>query len=191
MMSSSSKKLKHMEQYSKKLEYKLEIQERTSQNQEYSLAPPKLHDDHHEEHNDHDWGFEKWNVEERKRKIQSLDVNPFEFEKDENKLLILAYDLFSTLGLLEKFSIPMATLQSFILVLRDRYREVPFHNFYHAFNVAQSLYFFLTTCKAGENFSPIECLSMLIAAFCHGKSFWYVCVCVYVYVYVCEKKKKR
>lgn len=164
----SEKKQKKHEEQLKKLQYKVEIQQTIPQNQEYALSPAKWHDDHHDEHNDHDWGFEKWPQEERLAKLNSLDLNPFDYYKDINRLLILSFDLFQNLGLIEHFKIPMKTLQNFLMVLFDRYRNVPFHNFLHAFNVAHSLYYFLHVCKAGENFGPLEKLCTLISAFCHG-----------------------
>jgi hypothetical protein len=47
-----------------------------------------------------------------------------------------------------------------------RYRSVPFHNFYHAWNVTQTLFFFLVS-GAGNYLGPIEKMSMMIAALCH------------------------
>jgi len=53
------------------------------------------------------------------------------------------------------------------MVLRDSYRKVPFHNFYHAFNVAQTTYFMLSTCEVANKFGHLEILCQLVSAFCH------------------------
>jgi len=108
-----------------------------------------------------------FDIEQRQRLLHTLDLDPYFYEHEDHKLLILCYDMFSSLGLIETFNIPVQNLHSFLLTLRDSYRRVPFHNFFHAFNVAQSLFYLFTTCKAGEKFGPVELLSGLIAAFCH------------------------
>jgi len=108
-----------------------------------------------------------WGKEERIRILHSLNFYPYWYEKESHKLMILSYDMFDTLGLIEHFKIPRTIMQKFLLKVRERYRPVPFHNYNHAFNVAQSLYFFLTTCKAKEKFNQIELLSLLVSAFCH------------------------
>jgi len=108
-----------------------------------------------------------WDKEERVKILKSLNFYPYWYEKEPHKLMILSYDMLDSLGLIEHFKIPKTTAQKFLLKVRERYRHVPFHNFCHAFNVAQSLYFFLTTCKAAEKFNQLEILSMIVAAFCH------------------------
>lgn len=73
--------------------------------------------------------------------------------------------MFAKLDIISAFNIPEKTLyrsikllvfghfltfDRFLITLVYRYRVVPFHNFFHAFNVTQTLYVFLTTCGAGK-----------------------------------------
>jgi hypothetical protein len=44
---------------------------------------------------------------------------------------------------------------------------VPFHNFFHAFNVAQTVYYFLVVCDVGKHFESLEIFALLLAALCH------------------------
>jgi len=55
----------------------------------------------------------------------------------------------------------------FIMTVARRYRDVPFHNFFHAFNVTQTLFYFLTTGQAAQILGPLEQLALVIAAICH------------------------
>jgi len=126
---------------------------------EYSLAPPPKSSQRSWKQDD------TWAIEERKKRLESLDFYPYDFE--DYQLLQLAYDMFSNLGLIETFRIPKTKLQNFLMSLRDSYRQVPFHSFYHAFNVAQTTYFFFTTCDVAKKLGPLEQFCQLIAAFCH------------------------
>jgi len=58
-------------------------------------------------------------------------------------------------------------LKNFLMVLRDSYRPVPYHNYFHAFNVAQTLYYFLMKCEIKEKFNDLEILALMVSAFCH------------------------
>lgn len=39
------------------------------------------------------------------------DFDPYIYENEDHKLLILSYEMFDTLGLIERFKIPRSTLQ--------------------------------------------------------------------------------
>ena len=43
----------------------------------------------------------------------------------------------------------------------------PYHNFRHAFDVAQMTYFILKVCEAGELLTMTEVLALVLAALCH------------------------
>jgi hypothetical protein len=48
-----------------------------------------------------------------------------------------------------------------------KYRNVPFHNFFHAFNVTQTMYYFLTTAKCCTILDKKDALAMITATLCH------------------------
>jgi len=154
-----------LERQVKELQEELLIQKRKSKlkyfQDDFALMPQR-------ERAKREWKDEPgWDRAERKKLLESIDFFPYEFAKEEHKLFILCYDMLDNLGFIETFKLPAEELKCFIITLRDSYRDVPFHNFYHAFNVSQTLYFFLTKCKASEKFTPLEQLAMLISAFCH------------------------
>eukprot|EP01122_Echinamoeba_exundans_P012849 TRINITY_DN54_c0_g1_i3.p1 TRINITY_DN54_c0_g1~~TRINITY_DN54_c0_g1_i3.p1 ORF type:complete len:512 (+),score=89.52 TRINITY_DN54_c0_g1_i3:1037-2572(+) len=106
---------------------------------------------------------------EEKQLLTTLDfdVLPFKDRGDEEHVYLLLMNMFHDLGLIEHFKIPEANLYRFLVLVARRYRDVPFHNFFHAFNVTQTMYFFLKTCQAWNILAPLEILAMLIATICH------------------------
>eukprot|EP01103_Thecamoeba_quadrilineata_P019477 TRINITY_DN7906_c0_g1_i1.p1 TRINITY_DN7906_c0_g1~~TRINITY_DN7906_c0_g1_i1.p1 ORF type:complete len:579 (+),score=102.78 TRINITY_DN7906_c0_g1_i1:51-1787(+) len=70
-------------------------------------------------------------------------------------------------GLLTTFNVPRDNLRSFLLAVRDGYSENPYHNFYHAFDVAQTVYCFLTAFGAKKYLTALDIFALLIASLCH------------------------
>lgn len=95
-----------------------------------------------------------------------FDVLPYQEQADLEYPVLLVFHIFRKLGLIDAFRIPHNTLYRFLKATGYRYRQVPFHNFYHAFNVTQTMYYFLI---AGVKtvLSPLEKLAMVIATLCH------------------------
>lgn len=77
-------------------------------------------------------------------------------------------------------------LANFVGTVRDNYKDNPYHSFYHAFDVAQTLFAFVYQIlevwrclfllvlphsrkkkRDGTLFSQLECCAMLLAALCH------------------------
>eukprot|EP00029_Vermamoeba_vermiformis_P006361 TRINITY_DN246_c0_g1_i2.p1 TRINITY_DN246_c0_g1~~TRINITY_DN246_c0_g1_i2.p1 ORF type:complete len:638 (-),score=204.89 TRINITY_DN246_c0_g1_i2:202-2115(-) len=110
-----------------------------------------------------------------KLKLTTLEFNLFPYKDVEqgkmeeglNHLFGLVIHMFHELGLIKEFRIPETTLWRFVFACSRRYRAVPFHSFYHAFNVTQTLYHFLTGCGAAKAFGSLELLAMIIATMCH------------------------
>eukprot|EP01117_Protostelium_nocturnum_P002499 TRINITY_DN1320_c0_g1_i2.p1 TRINITY_DN1320_c0_g1~~TRINITY_DN1320_c0_g1_i2.p1 ORF type:complete len:431 (-),score=116.75 TRINITY_DN1320_c0_g1_i2:37-1329(-) len=98
---------------------------------------------------------------------RDYDILPYKEAQDEMHAYLLIGQMFRDLGLIEKFKIPELTLYRFLYVISKRYRAVPFHNFFHAFNVTQTMYFFLRTCHAKDLVSELDQLALLIATICH------------------------
>jgi len=101
----------------------------------------------------------------RKKNLDSLLFDCFQFSDDE--LLLCLFQMFTDLGLVAHFNIPATKLQTFLLRVRKSYREVPFHNFRHAFNVTQSCYAFLCQLKLKESFGELEMLALLVGCVGH------------------------
>jgi len=131
--------------------------------QEYALGPSQLH-----LVEDKRWTEEStWDKATKRAMLETLDFDPYIFENEDHKLLILTYEMFDNLGLIEKYKIPRSTLQNFLLQLQASYRKIPFHNFFHSFNVTQSVYYFLTVCDIQSHFGHLEVLALLLSALCH------------------------
>jgi hypothetical protein len=138
----------------------------TAQPLEFALGPPKRFATL-------TWRDEPlWTTEQRRKTLETLDLNPYTFEQDQHKLLLLLHDMFKFLGLIESLKIPEDKLRSFLLQVKNQYRDVPFHNFFHAFNVTHTMFYFLHSCGIKEKFSPIELVALLLSCLCHGMRFF-------------------
>jgi cGMP-specific 3',5'-cyclic phosphodiesterase len=60
---------------------------------------------------------------------------------------------------------PLEVLFRWVMTVKKNYRKVTYHNWRHAFNVAQTM-FAMLKCGAME-FGDTEKLSLLVACFCH------------------------
>ncbi|PRP87513.1 hypothetical protein PROFUN_00724 [Planoprotostelium fungivorum] len=98
---------------------------------------------------------------------REFDILPYKEANNELHAVLLLTKIFQDLDLIDTFKIPTVTLHRFIYTIARRYRHVPFHNFYHAFNVTQTMYYFIKSCQASNILTPLETLSMIIAAMCH------------------------
>eukprot|EP00672_Neobodo_designis_P027352 CAMPEP_0174839562 /NCGR_PEP_ID=MMETSP1114-20130205/8123_1 /TAXON_ID=312471 /ORGANISM="Neobodo designis, Strain CCAP 1951/1" /LENGTH=1138 /DNA_ID=CAMNT_0016073687 /DNA_START=99 /DNA_END=3515 /DNA_ORIENTATION=+ len=76
-------------------------------------------------------------------------------------------ELFKASGYLEKFDVGLDTLEHFVLRCRSRYRNVPYHNFFHAVDVTQTVYTFLFHGHAKDRLTDLEGFTLMIAALCH------------------------
>eukprot|EP01126_Amoeba_proteus_P037202 TRINITY_DN3826_c0_g1_i2.p1 TRINITY_DN3826_c0_g1~~TRINITY_DN3826_c0_g1_i2.p1 ORF type:complete len:357 (+),score=57.49 TRINITY_DN3826_c0_g1_i2:276-1346(+) len=97
----------------------------------------------------------------------SFDILPFKEEERYEYTLLLIMHMFNNLGVLNTFSISQNTLYRFLKTVFYRYRNVPFHNFFHAFNVTHTMYYFIHTQNLGLCLSPLELLAMMIACLTH------------------------
>jgi len=90
------------------------------------------------------------------------------YEREHHMTLLLMH-MFHYLDLIREFHIPEENLFRLIGTLARKYRNVPFHCFYHAFNVTQTMFYFITTCNIKKIFgdSKIEVLAMLVACLIH------------------------
>ncbi|GAB6031988.1 hypothetical protein CHUAL_010366 [Chamberlinius hualienensis] len=101
---------------------------------------------------------EKWN-------LCSLSFNDFSLTDDE--MVLASVRMFIDLNLLNRFKIRMETLLRWLVTVRKNYRAIPYHNWRHAFNVAQVMFTILKDSQTSETFSDLEFLAMFVGSLCH------------------------
>eukprot|EP01116_Phalansterium_solitarium_P020028 TRINITY_DN5788_c0_g1_i1.p1 TRINITY_DN5788_c0_g1~~TRINITY_DN5788_c0_g1_i1.p1 ORF type:complete len:1275 (+),score=428.42 TRINITY_DN5788_c0_g1_i1:108-3932(+) len=116
---------------------------------------------------------------------RSYMVNPKFVPTDDDRRQVLQYDfdvwnytheglircviaMFEHFDLINTFAVPYDRLINFLTELSATYREVPYHNFFHAIDVTQTVFYFLVAASSLSTiFSPVEILAILVAALCH------------------------
>eukprot|EP01128_Nolandella_sp_AFSM9_P007509 TRINITY_DN4133_c0_g1_i1.p1 TRINITY_DN4133_c0_g1~~TRINITY_DN4133_c0_g1_i1.p1 ORF type:complete len:618 (+),score=142.26 TRINITY_DN4133_c0_g1_i1:26-1855(+) len=135
-------------------------------NQELALAPPGAFFYH-------DIILPTYNLgavsKEDLKLMYTLDLNIFPYmdEDDYEYPRLLVMHMFRDLDLIEHFNIDEEKLWRFLVTISMRYRKIPFHSWFHAFNVTQTVFFFLTTCEAQHVLGPLEKLALLVGTLCH------------------------
>lgn len=97
--------------------------------------------------------------------VASLDFAVLSFPKKEHFRIILHF--FSEFGLLNEFEISVGTLFAFLDQASQEYNHVPYHNWNHAMDVVQLIYYQLKIGNLGHSFTKIQLFALLIAAICH------------------------
>ncbi|EAN76574.1 cAMP-specific phosphodiesterase [Trypanosoma brucei brucei TREU927] len=108
--------------------------------------------------------------------LPSFDVTDVEFDlfrardttdKPLDVAAAIAYRLLLGSGLPQKFGCSDEVLLNFILQCRKKYRNVPYHNFYHVVDVCQTIHTFLYRGNVYEKLTELECFVLLITALVH------------------------
>ncbi|KAH9600695.1 GAF domain [Trypanosoma melophagium] len=103
--------------------------------------------------------------------ITDINFDLFRVREDAEEPLdaaaAVAYRLLLGTGLPQKFRCSDETLLNFIIQCRKKYRNVPYHNFYHVVDVCQTVYTFLYKGKACEKLTELECFVLLATALVH------------------------
>ncbi|XP_046617573.1 uncharacterized protein LOC124303857 [Neodiprion virginianus] len=86
---------------------------------------------------------------------------------EDEELLLMLQAMFVELDLLQKFSIPLATLRNFLYEVYNNYNEVPFHNFRHCFCVAQMMYAIAWAANLPSKIGDLEVFVLLVSCICH------------------------
>ena len=89
-----------------------------------------------------------------------------DFFKSEQSLLV-SIKFFEDLKLIERFNINYKTLCRWLLSVQKNYRNVCYHNWRHAFEVAEMMFTILTSIGLAQYLDEYEVLSLMIACFCH------------------------
>eukprot|EP00003_Mantamonas_plastica_P008054 TRINITY_DN1695_c0_g1_i1.p1 TRINITY_DN1695_c0_g1~~TRINITY_DN1695_c0_g1_i1.p1 ORF type:complete len:663 (-),score=188.44 TRINITY_DN1695_c0_g1_i1:3541-5529(-) len=97
--------------------------------------------------------------------LQRLDFDIFKVQDD--AVVPHLFEMFNDFGILEAFGIEAETMINFIIKIRDKYQENPYHNFLHAFDVTQTVYAFICNTHAKDFLTTQDCFALLIAALGH------------------------
>jgi CheY-like chemotaxis protein len=99
-------------------------------------------------------------------KVSEWSFNVFEFDDDE--LLVLTKHMFIHFDLLKHCNIECDVLEKFLVAVKQGYKNNPYHNWRHAFDVTQATFVFLVRfCGNQMTISPVEKFALLVAALCH------------------------
>ena len=80
--------------------------------------------------------------------------------------MVFTYYIFEKTGLLSEFKIPPQIFKNFICCVRGKYRDNPFHNWYHGFSVLHFSYVFANLIGF-DWLTRLELLSVFISSLCH------------------------
>ncbi|XP_030759716.1 dual 3',5'-cyclic-AMP and -GMP phosphodiesterase 11 isoform X1 [Sitophilus oryzae] len=86
---------------------------------------------------------------------------------DDDETLTACIRMFLDLDLVEHFHIDYEVLCRWLCSVKKNYRNVTYHNWRHAFNVAQMMFAIVTSTQWWKIFGEIECLALLIGCLCH------------------------
>ena len=82
-------------------------------------------------------------------------------------LFKVAYHIFDQFSLLNYFLIPNNIFFTFLFRLREEYNEPPYHNWIHAIDVLQYVYYQVKVSGLITTFTKLELLALSVAALCH------------------------
>lgn len=96
-----------------------------------------------------------------------LDFSFSDFGLDDDDTLKASIRMFIDMNLLERFRISYETLCRWVLSVKKNYRDVTYHNWRHAFNVAQTMFCMLKSGQMDNILTETEKLALIIACLCH------------------------
>ncbi|KAF4521720.1 hypothetical protein B566_EDAN012168 [Ephemera danica] len=101
---------------------------------------------------------------------QKLYLHDFVFDDidmTDDDTLKACLRMFLDLDFIERFHIDYEVLCRWLSSVKKNYRNVTYHNWRHAFNVAQMMFSIITVTQWWKIFGDIECLALVIACLCH------------------------
>lgn len=98
-------------------------------------------------------------------KVDTFQFDDFSLEPDQ--MLQASLRMFIDCGFIDEFHIDYEVLCRWLLTVRKNYRNVIYHNWRHAFNVAQSMFCILKTGCMNKYLSNLECLGLIVGCLCH------------------------
>jgi FixJ family two-component response regulator len=89
------------------------------------------------------------------------------FKYREDELLGLVKQMFVELDLLSDFGIRPEALEKFLGAIKQLYKDNPYHNWVHAFDVTQATFCVLVRFGGQAILSRLDMLALLVSALCH------------------------
>eukprot|EP01065_Artemidia_motanka_P050462 TRINITY_DN8645_c0_g1_i1.p1 TRINITY_DN8645_c0_g1~~TRINITY_DN8645_c0_g1_i1.p1 ORF type:complete len:1336 (+),score=465.64 TRINITY_DN8645_c0_g1_i1:81-4088(+) len=105
--------------------------------------------------------------------IAALDTDAFpihDYDGDpaaQDRLVPLITCMLRNLGLTDRYRLDEAVLYKLLGTVKNMYRPVPYHNFIHAFDVTQTLYYFLHSLGTREMLQEIDVLALMLCGVFH------------------------
>jgi cGMP-dependent 3',5'-cyclic phosphodiesterase len=78
-----------------------------------------------------------------------------------------ALSMFKDLGFIERYRLRRRTLARFLLMVQKGYRDVPYHNWSHAFAVGHFCYLLIRMPAVKKALTDLERFSLMVACLCH------------------------
>ncbi|XP_071793701.1 cGMP-specific 3',5'-cyclic phosphodiesterase-like isoform X1 [Asterias amurensis] len=100
-----------------------------------------------------------------KMNLQNFSFSDFSLLEDET--LQAAICMFEECNLINKFHVPYDVLCRWLLSVRKNYRPVIYHNWRHAFNVAQTMFAMFKSGGMNNVMTDLESFALLVACLCH------------------------
>eukprot|EP00756_Hemistasia_phaeocysticola_P002491 Hpha_TRINITY_DN11701_c0_g1::TRINITY_DN11701_c0_g1_i1::g.31677::m.31677/K13298/PDE11; dual 3',5'-cyclic-AMP and -GMP phosphodiesterase 11 len=103
----------------------------------------------------------------------TLDTDAFpvhEYSEDDDgldRLATLMVVMLRKIGLMEKYKLDEDVLYRMLATVRNMYRPVPYHNFAHAFDVTQTLYYYMCILGVREQLSDLDVLTLMMCGIFH------------------------
>nr|XP_046916300.1 dual 3',5'-cyclic-AMP and -GMP phosphodiesterase 11-like [Dermatophagoides farinae] len=90
-----------------------------------------------------------------------------DFSLNEDQMIKACIRMFIDLDLIERFHIDYKVLCKWILSVRKNYRPVLYHNWRHAFNVAQMMFAIFVNSDMCFVLGELETMALIVACLCH------------------------
>ena len=103
--------------------------------------------------------------EQKQKQIVSLDF--YAVDWNGIGLFKIAFFVFNSFGLLERFKISNELFFTFLYRLRSNYNEPPYHNWIHAIDVLQYISYQVHETHADQILTHLELLAVCVGALCH------------------------
>ncbi|KAJ1464748.1 hypothetical protein T484DRAFT_1867930 [Baffinella frigidus] len=94
-----------------------------------------------------------------------MEMDPACFSRDD--LCHLALEIFQAAGLPEELAADVGRVQRFILAVRESMYDNAYHNFYHVFDVTQTVSVMARRAGTLDRLNAWERFALLAAALCH------------------------
>eukprot|EP00292_Cryptomonas_paramecium_P024835 CAMPEP_0113716506 /NCGR_PEP_ID=MMETSP0038_2-20120614/33937_1 /TAXON_ID=2898 /ORGANISM="Cryptomonas paramecium" /LENGTH=145 /DNA_ID=CAMNT_0000644055 /DNA_START=18 /DNA_END=451 /DNA_ORIENTATION=- /assembly_acc=CAM_ASM_000170 len=97
------------------------------------------------------------------RDIREISFDVMSFSRDE--LVDVCVEMFVQVDLDQLLELP--ALRNFVVNVKNRMRDNPYHNWYHVVDVAQTVFVLGLQSEWMQHLFPTERLALLIASLCH------------------------